>query len=48
MHGGAAGSGAPMGNKNAWKHGLYEAETREVLRRLRALLRDAKEMIEQV
>ena len=40
------GSGAPAGNRNAWKHGLYEAEAQEVLRRLRALLRDTKEMIE--
>jgi hypothetical protein len=23
MHGGAAGSGAPLGNKNAFKHGVY-------------------------
>lgn len=48
MHGGAAGSGAPAGNKNAWKHGLYEVDTREVLRQLRALLRDAKEVVELV
>lgn len=26
MHGGAAGSGAPKGNKNAFKHGRYSAE----------------------
>ena len=23
MHGGAKGSGAPLGNRNAWKHGRY-------------------------
>jgi glucans biosynthesis protein len=28
MHGGAPGSGAPLGNTNAWKHGAY---TREAL-----------------
>jgi hypothetical protein len=26
MHGGAAGSGAPIGNKNAFRHGHYSAE----------------------
>jgi hypothetical protein len=26
MHGGAPGSGAPRGNKNAIKHGLYTRE----------------------
>ena len=26
MHGGAAGSGAPLGNKNALKHGHYTRE----------------------
>lgn len=36
MHGGAKGSGAPMGNQNALKHGTY---TKEALKR-RALLRD--------
>jgi uncharacterized protein YjcR len=36
MHGGAKGSGAPKGNRNALKHGTY---TQEALQR-RALLRD--------
>jgi glucans biosynthesis protein len=31
MHGGAAGSGAPRGNKNALKHGRY---TREAIDRV--------------
>jgi hypothetical protein len=26
MHGGAPGSGAPIGNKNAFRHGCYTAE----------------------
>ena len=33
MHGGAAGSGAPEGNRNAWKHGGRTAEA-VALRRL--------------
>jgi uncharacterized protein YjcR len=27
MHGGAPGSGAPRGNKNAFKHGLFTRES---------------------
>lgn len=27
LHGGAAGSGAPVGNKNAYKHGYYSYES---------------------
>ena len=26
LHGGAKGSGAPLGNRNAFKHGLYSKE----------------------
>jgi hypothetical protein len=44
MHGGAAGSGAPMGNKSALKHGHYSAEAivrrsglAELIRQSRAL-----------
>ena len=29
MHGGAAGSGAPKGNRNALKHGVYTSEAIE-------------------
>lgn len=42
MHGGK-GSGAPKGNRNAWKHGARSAETRDTLALVRAmaqLLRD--------
>jgi uncharacterized protein YjcR len=46
MHGGKS-PGAPKGNKNAFKHGRYSAETisrrREIaalLRKMRALARD--------
>ena len=38
MHGGAAGSGAPLGNRNALKHGRYTHENKRVLRIFRALL----------
>lgn len=38
MHGGK-GSGAPKGNRNAWKHGARSAETREALAFIRELSR---------
>lgn len=41
MHGGAKGSGAPKGNKNALKHSLYTREALEERRRLRQLMADA-------
>jgi hypothetical protein len=34
MHGGAAGSGAPKGNRNALKHGFYTAAAKARRRRL--------------
>lgn len=43
MHGGK-GSGAPKGNRNAWKHGGRSGETAQALEMVRAmgrLLREA-------
>ena len=37
MHGGATGSGAPVGNRNALKHGRYTTELLELRRRLTEL-----------
>jgi hypothetical protein len=39
MHGGAAGSGAPIGNKNALRHRHYMAEAIAERRALAALIR---------
>ncbi len=36
MHGGGRGSGAPRGNRNAWKHGLRSAQVRQIARYVRA------------
>jgi len=47
MHGGAAGSGAPLGNKNAFKTGLYTREAIAQRRAIRALLHRAKEALKQ-
>jgi len=48
MHGGAPGSGAPRGNKNALKHGRYTREAFEERRHLRALLRQSLMLIQQI
>ena len=40
MHGGKS-TGAPKGNGNAWKHGLYSADSIELRRLIQQLLSDA-------
>ena len=47
MHGGAEGSGAPKGNRNALKHGLYTKEMIEQRRELRRLIRESMALIEE-
>ena len=42
MHGGALGSGAPVGNLNAWKHGEYGARAIIERRAARLLLTSLK------
>jgi hypothetical protein len=43
MHGGAAGTGAPKGNRNGnWKHGHYCGELRSALRLFRMVARHAR------
>jgi uncharacterized protein YjcR len=46
MHGGAPGSGAPRGNKNALKHGLYTRQALDERQRIgdaRKLARDIED-----
>jgi glucans biosynthesis protein len=45
MHGGAPGSGAPPGNKNALKSGLFTREAMEERRQVRELLRQSRSLI---
>jgi hypothetical protein len=45
MHGGAPGSGAPLGNKNALKDGHYTREKKAERRRVRELLRQARKTL---
>lgn len=48
MHGGAAGSGAPRGNKNALKTGCYTREMLEMRRKLANLKREARATLKQL
>ena len=48
MHGGARGSGAPPGNQNAFKHGMYTQEEKNFNRYLKALAKAGKEAIEDM
>ena len=45
MHGGAPGSGAPRGNKNAQKHGLYTREAIAQRRQRSGLIRQSRQLI---
>jgi glucans biosynthesis protein len=46
MHGGAAGSGAPRGERNGnFKTGRYAQETKAMLRAAKALMRGARQTI---
>jgi hypothetical protein len=45
MHGGALGSGAPRGNKNALKHGRYTREAIAERARVRELVRQARKLL---
>jgi hypothetical protein len=48
MHGGAPGSGATSGNRNALKHGRYSAESIMLRRHIRHLLCSTRDLIEKV
>jgi uncharacterized protein YjcR len=48
MHGGAPGSGAPPGNKNALKHGRFTREKKAERRRIRELLRQSRKTLADI
>jgi uncharacterized protein YjcR len=48
MHGGVPGSGAPRGNQNALKHGLYTREAIEERRQIRTLMRQSRLLIQDI
>jgi hypothetical protein len=45
MHGGAPGSAAPLGNKNALKHGRFTREQRAERQRVQELLRQSRKLL---
>ena len=47
-HGGAAGVGAPKGNRNARTHGLYAAEERAEHRRIMDFVRECNRVLDKV
>lgn len=47
MHGGTSGGGAPKGNKNALKDGLYTKRQKEWRDFIRELFKDDKKMREE-
>ena len=48
MHGGAPGSGAPQGNKNALQHGLYTREAIGERRRVAELIKQTRALIDEI
>jgi glucans biosynthesis protein len=48
MHGGAPGSGAPQGNKNALRHGLHTREAIEERQQLRTLIQQSRALIKNI
>lgn len=48
MHGGAKGSGAPKGNRNARKHGLFGREAIAARARMRAMLVEARSLLKDL
>ena len=45
MHGGAKGSGAPKGNRNALKHGAYTKEALRKRAEFRDLIRESQDLL---
>ena len=48
QHGCAPGAGAPFGNKNAWKHGMYSASAVAERQSLNAYLKEMQDMVKQI
>ena len=48
MHGGALGSGAPKGNRNARTHGLFTRGKIAEREQVRDLLKDARELLREL
>ena len=48
MHGGAKGSGAQRGNRNALKHGVFTKDSIELRATLRKRIREAQRLLKEI
>ena len=48
MHGGTLDSGAPSGNQNARKHGLFAGDAIAERRQIQALLGEARKLLQEM
>jgi hypothetical protein len=48
MHGGASGSGAPRGNRNARKHGLFSGNAILERRMICGLLKETRRLLQEL
>jgi uncharacterized protein YjcR len=48
MHGGAPGSGAPSGNQNARRHGLFTSDAIAERKQIGALLDEARRLLQEM
>jgi hypothetical protein len=48
MHGGAPGSGAPKGNRNALKNGLHTAEAIAERKAVRRLIKESRDLLKEI
>jgi hypothetical protein len=48
MHGGARGSGAPLGNHNARRHGLFTGDAIAERKQMQALLDEARKLLREM
>jgi glucans biosynthesis protein len=48
MHGGALGSGAPKGNRNALKHGRHTKAAIEDRRQVRTLIQQSRRLLREI
>ena len=48
MHGGAPGSGAPGGNQNARRHGLFTGDAITERKQIEALLAEARKLLQEM
>ena len=48
MHGGARESGAPKGNRNALRHGLFTGDAITERKRIEKLLADTRQLLREV